>query len=203
MQSYLSDAGLGSRVARCFVPRLYWLGRVLAMEFRVAIRAKFLIVLSFMIAGCDQHSSEDTAIFESAGPELLASTDDMQTGAADFDRSTHPGKGLYEENCSGCHNGTVSRAPHFSWLEMMNASAIYQAMSDGVMSVQAEALTDEDKILVTEYLTRTKLQGGAALTTIEPPMCMTLTLILIFLPPPRPLTGVTIPIDTPLPQWRG
>lgn len=171
MQSYLSDAGLGVRVARCFVPRLYWLGRVLAIEFRMAIRAKFLIVLSFMIAGCDQHSSEDTAIFESAGPELLASTDDMQTGAADFDRSTHPGKGLYEENCSGCHNGTVSRAPHFSWLEMMNASAIYQAMSDGVMSVQAEALTDEDKILVTEYLTRTKLQGGAALTTIEPPMC--------------------------------
>jgi polyvinyl alcohol dehydrogenase (cytochrome) len=44
-------------------------------------------------------------------------------------------------------------------------------MNDGVMSVQAEALTDEDKILVTEYLTRTKLQGGAALTTIEPPMC--------------------------------
>ncbi len=141
------------------------------MEFRVAIRAKFLIVLSFMISGCDQHSSEDTAIFESAGPELLASTDDMQTGAADFDRSTHPGKGLYEENCSGCHNGTVSRAPHFSWLEMMNASAVYQAMNDGVMSVQAEALTDEDKILVTEYLTRTKLQGGAALTAIEPPMC--------------------------------
>ena len=137
----------------------------------MAIRAKFLIVLSFMISGCDQHSSEDTAIFESAGPELLASTDDMQTGAADFDRSTHPGKGLYEENCSGCHNGTVSRAPHFSWLEMMNASAVYQAMNDGVMSVQAEALTDEDKILVTEYLTRTKLQGGAALTAIEPPMC--------------------------------
>ena len=137
----------------------------------MAIRAKFLIVLSFMISGCVQHSSEDTAIFESAGPELLASTDDMQTGAADFDRSTHPGKGLYEENCSGCHNGTVSRAPHFSWLEMMNASAVYQAMNDGVMSVQAEALTDEDKILVTEYLTRTKLQGGAALTAIEPPMC--------------------------------
>lgn len=171
IQSYLPGAGLGGRVARCFVPRLYWLGRIIVMEFRVAIRAKFLIVLSFMISGCDQHSSEDTAIFESAGPELLASTDDMQTGAADFDRSTHPGKGLYEENCSGCHNGTVSRAPHFSWLEMMNASAVYQAMNDGVMSVQAEALTDEDKILVTEYLTRTKLQGGAALTAIEPPMC--------------------------------
>ena len=171
IQSYLPGAGLGGRVARCFVPRLYWLGRIIVMEFRVAIRAKFLIVLSFMISGCDQHSSEGTAIFESAGPELLASTDDMQTGAADFDRSTHPGKGLYEENCSGCHNGTVSRAPHFSWLEMMNASAVYQAMNDGVMSVQAEALTDEDKILVTEYLTRTKLQGGAALTAIEPPMC--------------------------------
>ena len=171
MQSYLSDAGLGGRVARCFVPRLYWLGRIIAMEFRVAIRAKFLVLLSFMISGCDQHSAENTAIFESAGPELLASTDDMQTGAADFDRSTHPGKGLYEENCSGCHDGTVSRAPHFSWLEMMNASAVYQAMNDGVMSVQAEALTDEDKILVTEYLTRTKLQGGAALQAIEPPMC--------------------------------
>jgi polyvinyl alcohol dehydrogenase (cytochrome) len=32
-------------------------------------------------------------------------------------------------------------------------------------------LTDEDKILIAEYLTRTKLAGGAALKVIETPMC--------------------------------
>ena len=141
------------------------------MEFRVAIRATFLVLLSFLIAGCEQTDTESAPVIAPTEPELLTSTDDMQTGAADFDRSTHPGKGLYEESCSGCHDGTVSRAPHFSWLEMMDASVVYQAMNDGVMSVQAEALTDEDKILITEYLTRTKLAGGAALKVIEPPMC--------------------------------
>ena len=141
------------------------------MEFRVAIRATFLVLLSFLIAGCEQTDTEGAAVIAPPEPELLTSTDDLQTGAADFDRSTHPGKGLYEESCSGCHDGSVSRAPHFSWLEMMNASVVYQAMNDGVMSVQAEALTDEDKILIAEYLTRTKLAGGAALKVIETPMC--------------------------------
>ena len=141
------------------------------MEFRMAIRATFLVLLSFLIAGCEQTDIEGALVIAPTEPELLTSTDDMQTGASDFDRSTHPGKGLYEESCSGCHDGTVSRAPHFSWLEMMDASVVYQAMNDGVMSVQAEALTDEDKILITEYLTRTKLAGGADLKVIEPPMC--------------------------------
>ncbi|MFP6804706.1 MAG: PQQ-binding-like beta-propeller repeat protein [Pseudomonadales bacterium] len=137
----------------------------------MAIRATFLVLLSFLIAGCEQTDTEGAAVIAPPEPELLTSTDDLQTGAADFDRSTHPGKGLYEESCSGCHDGSVSRAPHFSWLEMMNASVVYQAMNDGVMSVQAEALTDEDKILIAEYLTRTKLAGGAALKVIETPMC--------------------------------
>ena len=141
------------------------------MDFRLAIRATFLISLSFLIAGCEQTNTEDTTAIASPVPELLASTDDMQTGAADFDRSTHPGKGLYEKSCSGCHDGTVSRAPHFSWLEMMSASVIYDAMNVGVMSVQAAAVTDGDKLLITEYLTRTKLESGVALKVIEPPMC--------------------------------
>ena len=139
--------------------------------FRLAIRATFLISLSFLIVGCEQDNTEDTPAIASPVPELLASTDDMQTGAADFDRSTHPGKGLYEESCSGCHDGSVSRAPHFSWLEMMSASVIYEAMNVGVMSVQAAALADGEKLLITEYLTRTKLESGAALKVNEPPMC--------------------------------
>jgi len=141
------------------------------MAFRLAIRATFLISLSFLIVGCEQDNTEDTPAIASPVPELLASTDDMQTGAADFDRSTHPGKGLYEESCSGCHDGSVSRAPHFSWLEMMSASVIYEAMNVGVMSVQAAALADGEKLLITEYLTRTKLESGAALKVNEPPMC--------------------------------
>ena len=101
----------------------------------MAIRATFLVLLSFLIAGCEQTDTEGDLVIVPTEPELLTSTDDMQTGASDFDRSTHPGKGLYEESCSGCHDGTVSRAPHFSWLEMMDASVVYQAMNDGVMSV--------------------------------------------------------------------
>ena len=75
------------------------------MEFRVAIRATFLVLLSFMIAGCEQSDTDGVPVITPPEPELLTSTDDMQTGAADFDRSTHPGKALYEESCNGCKQG--------------------------------------------------------------------------------------------------
>ncbi len=86
------------------------------------------------MAGCEQANTNGVSVPDSPEPKLLTSTDDMQTGAADVDRSTHPGKRLYEESCDGCHDGTVSRAPHFSWLEMMNASVVYHAMNDGAMN---------------------------------------------------------------------
>ena len=63
-----------------------------------------------------------------------------------------PGAALYALNCASCHNGSVYKAPHFIWLELMSPQAILSAM-DGVMASQSEALDEEQRRQVAEYIT--------------------------------------------------
>ncbi len=89
----------------------------------------------------------------------LISTDAFQTGLGELgERSSLPGAALYEENCAGCHNGTVSRAPHFTWLELMPARNLYAAMTTGIMKTQASGLSDAERVHVVEYLTRLRFE---------------------------------------------
>ena len=138
---------------------------------KLMIKRGCLILFSVFLLGCEQGDPDKDLMVAALKPDVLASTDDMQTGAAKFDRSTHPGKELYSTTCDVCHDGTVSKAPHFSWLEMMSPSAIYQAMNLGVMTSQAAGLSDREKRLITEYLTRVELEDIESLSLVEPPMC--------------------------------
>ncbi|MCZ6711188.1 MAG: hypothetical protein O7B25_12580, partial [Gammaproteobacteria bacterium] len=55
----------------------------------------------------------------------LESTDQFQVGLDELgDRAALPGAALYGASCASCHDGTVSKAPHFSWLEMMPARTL-------------------------------------------------------------------------------
>jgi polyvinyl alcohol dehydrogenase (cytochrome) len=94
---------------------------------------------------------------------VLGSTDEFQVGVSEFDgpREGMPGAGLYQAHCATCHNGTVAKAPHFSWLEMMPAKTLMAAMSDGIMKTQSAALSDEQRVHITEYLTRRRYRGDA------------------------------------------
>lgn len=143
-----------------------------------------LIVLIglILLTGCDKEAVSDgeesvvteavlASGLETAQTDTLGSVDEMQTGAGDFDRATHPGNDLYEENCAACHDGTVPRAPHFSWLEMMAPAAIHRAMTDGLMKLQAENLSDEEKLRVTEYLTRRHFEHVDEMNAAATPMC--------------------------------
>ncbi len=134
------------------------------------MRQLAMMPLILVLSACSPESSDDIAMPQ-AEPDTLQSTDDMQTGAADFDREGHPGGLVYEQQCAGCHDGTVAKAPHFSWLEMMSASVIYKSMTEGVMQVQAAGLSMQQKLEVTEYLTRTHLEDAASVQPISPPFC--------------------------------
>ena len=103
--------------------------------------------------------------------ETLGSTDDFQTGAEEFDRSAHPGRSLYENNCAACHEGDVPKAPHFQWLEMMSPASIYSSMQTGVMRAQAANLSLNEKKLLTEFMTRQTLKESADFALREPNFC--------------------------------
>ncbi len=67
--------------------------------------------------------------------------------------------GLYADHCAQCHEGGVPRAPHSVKFQILGPTAIYEALTRGVMQAQAAGLTDEEKRALAEYL------GGAALPT--------------------------------------
>jgi len=82
-----------------------------------------------------------------AEKDLLA-TMRGNTGGGD----SHPGKILYDKNCSQCHNQSVARAPDYSLLQQLPADIILHSLREGLMQPMAKALSDEEKSQVAEYI---------------------------------------------------
>ena len=134
--------------------------------FRAGLLA-CLLLLGMLLAGCSEAptDAEVPAVPEApdAGlePEVeaLSSTDQFQVGMDELgDRDALPGAALYAANCASCHAGSVQKAPHFSWLEMMPGQALYAAMTEGIMKTQSSALSDQQRVQVVEYLTRKRFE---------------------------------------------
>jgi polyvinyl alcohol dehydrogenase (cytochrome) len=79
------------------------------------------------------------------------------------------GERVYLEHCAECHEGGVPKAPHKMFLEMMAPDAIHSAMTDGIMAVQAKALSAEERVAVAEYLAKVSLADYQAPSL--PPGC--------------------------------
>ena len=62
------------------------------------------------------------------------------------------GEALYQQYCSSCHNDPVDRAPSRLALSDYNPNAIFHALNAGIMQTQAAPLSEDQKILVAEYL---------------------------------------------------
>jgi len=63
------------------------------------------------------------------------------------------GEALYEQNCASCHaQPSDLRTPPRSALGSFTANSIYHALNDGLMRVQGESLSEDDKIAVAQYL---------------------------------------------------
>ena len=127
----------------------------------------YLISVGYLIlstAAC----SPDAAQAPAEEPAVLNSTDEFQATSSDFGpREEMPGAPLYAEHCDTCHNGTVPKAPHFSWLEMMTPAVMLKSLDEGIMQAQAAALTDQQRRDIVEYVTR-----ASADTTESPPLPM-------------------------------
>ena len=53
---------------------------------------------------------------------------------------------IFNNNCVSCHSGGVPRAPHLTTFQVMSADYILSTLN-GVMSSQAEGLSEKEKIL--------------------------------------------------------
>lgn len=110
------------------------------------------IALSFALVACSGGGEQDAA------GDRVQSTDEFQTRLGEaIDPETHPGKQLFAENCAGCHEGGVPKAPSPVFLEMMSPDAVLGAMNGGIMSAQAEHLSPDERRQIAEYLARIHL----------------------------------------------
>ena len=80
-----------------------------------------------------------------APSSLEMPTDGAKTEVAD-------GMALYQEHCAACHDGQVPRAPHMITFSTIGADAILNAMNNGVMRVQASALTATEREVLAGFL---------------------------------------------------
>lgn len=103
--------------------------------------------------------------------ETLQSTDEFTTGDGLIaDREALPGALLYAENCALCHEGSVPKAPHFNWLELLAPATIVNALEGGVMAAQGAELTPKEHLLIAEYITRQPVANGLP-EVPRPPVC--------------------------------
>ena len=117
------------------------------VTFRHLLLPAIIATFALCLIGCTAEEAE--------APATLESTDDFQATASDFGpREEMPGAPLYAEHCGHCHDGTVPKAPHFSWLEMMTPKTMMAAMNEGIMAPQSAHLTDRQRRDITEYVTR-------------------------------------------------
>lgn len=118
-----------------------------------------ILILAALLTACSEPSDVDSSAADAGADEDLAAkatefTEDMQARADDFGpRDQMPGAQLFGQHCASCHNGTVAKAPHLHWLELMSPGNILAAMNDGIMSVQAEGLTERERQHIAEYVT--------------------------------------------------
>jgi polyvinyl alcohol dehydrogenase (cytochrome) len=117
--------------------------------------------------------SGSVALSAPAGDGASPKDDDKAwvPGQAQFDGVTSlsaRGEAVYGQTCAICHEARVPRAPDPYILRVMPPNTIYRALTTGAMRTQAQALADDDKRAVAEYLAGRPLSTAKAL---EPPTC--------------------------------
>lgn len=107
-------------------------------DFHAALLPGLFLTLCGALAGCDD-AADNT---EAAAPETATAT-----AAATLD-----GKALYFSNCGNCHEGQISKAPHFTLIEQMTPRAIFAAQETGLMQSQAEGYSSAQRQAVAEFI---------------------------------------------------
>ncbi|MFN3425615.1 MAG: PQQ-binding-like beta-propeller repeat protein [Novosphingobium meiothermophilum] len=110
------------------------------------------------------------SLLNAAPPQRIKSHEDLQSyDTPRIDPATAPGRPLFEQHCAMCHMGGVPKAPSPAFLAMVPPDSIVRSLTDGVMRSQGAVLTEQQKVEVAEYLTRTPF--GAYRRPAPPKQC--------------------------------
>ncbi len=138
------------------------------IQHPAALAATCAAVITLALAGCDRGDAPGT--HDDATPAVesgVAANGAEALRAAD---GRPDGEAVYAQYCATCHEGGVARAPHRTFLNMMAGDAILASMTDGLMQQQAEMLSREQKVAVSEFLAaEIPLEGTARYP--DPPRC--------------------------------
>ncbi|MEM7016618.1 MAG: PQQ-binding-like beta-propeller repeat protein [Pseudomonadota bacterium] len=92
---------------------------------------------------------------QATAPTSTDAVPNFQSGVdLKVDPKSMPGFALYEKHCASCHRGTVPKAPHESFLELMSRQSLLNSMNDGLMKTQSAGLSAQEKGEVADYLAR-------------------------------------------------
>lgn len=129
------------------------------MGKRLVAGAGIITLVTLMGCGAKQDAASPADVSSTeAEPATLGSMDEQYAWVGDLgDRDALPGKQLYIENCAGCHEAQVYKAPHTTWLELMSPQVLYRSITEGIMQSQAAHLSDGDKQHIVEYITQMRL----------------------------------------------
>ncbi|MEH6569085.1 MAG: PQQ-binding-like beta-propeller repeat protein [Halioglobus sp.] len=132
-------------------------------------RSVLALALIITIVACN-HSDTTT---RAEPPEVKAAQlgERAVSRGQDLDNPARPGAALYDQHCSHCHNGAVSKAPHLHWLAMMSPQKIFNALDTGLMKTQGAALSSDQRRQIAEYLSRRKLVDSSSEQVAYAPQC--------------------------------
>ena len=98
---------------------------------KATLKTGLLLLAVIGLEGCTESSRKPEAVF-------TEDTDDFRATAGEFGpRDDMPGAALYTTHCNHCHDGTVPKAPHIVWLELMTPKTILATMHEGIMQQQS------------------------------------------------------------------
>jgi len=122
------------------------------------------MVLVSGIQACTPWNASSEPSSAAAPPEHDAQADDAVMENLRGQKSggeQHPGAQLYADHCAECHNASIPRAPHQSFLAMLPGDMIFRSMTEGNMQPMARDLSLQEIKDIAEFL------GGSADRTAD------------------------------------
>ncbi len=116
-----------------------------------------VIVLLGTLPGCGMKDESQTTTQteaaataqagEQASDEVMENLRGQKGGGEDL-----PGAQLYAEHCAECHDVSIPRAPHQSFLAMLPGDMILRSMNEGNMQPMAKDLSIQERNDIAEFL---------------------------------------------------
>ena len=120
------------------------------------------VVMLAMSAATTRTAVPSESTPTAAEPQALKSVAELDSRKLAVDPETLPGAAIYRAHCAQCHEGQVPKAPHKMFLQMMSGPTIHAALTRGLMTGQARALSAAQRVEVAEYLSGGPLSAAQA-----------------------------------------